>query len=136
LLYELSELRFSSSLIRLISWFLSNRKFRVMVEGELSTPRYKQAGAPTLYSLYINDAPQTPGVYLSPFADNTCIYTTDHKEGYVLDKLQRGLISMESWCERWNIRISEDETRVILFSHRRRPQTYRNDRHQGPKDIY
>jgi len=29
--------------------------------------------------------------------------TTDSKEGYVLRKLQCRLISMESWCERWNI---------------------------------
>jgi hypothetical protein len=28
---------------------------------------------------------------------------------------------MESWCERWNIKINEDKTRAIYFSHRRRP---------------
>jgi hypothetical protein len=38
LIYKLLELHFSSSLIKLISSFLYNRKFRVMVEGELSTP--------------------------------------------------------------------------------------------------
>jgi len=66
LLYKLSKFHFSSSLIKLISSFLSNRKFTVMVEDELSTPRDIKAGvtqgsvlAPTLYSLYINDTPQT-----------------------------------------------------------------------------
>jgi hypothetical protein len=39
LLYKLSELHFSSSLIKFIKSSLSNRKFRVMVEGELSTPQ-------------------------------------------------------------------------------------------------
>jgi hypothetical protein len=39
LLYKLSELHISSSLINLISSFLSNRKFTVMVAGELSMPR-------------------------------------------------------------------------------------------------
>jgi len=70
LLYKLSELHFSSTLIKLISSFLSNRKFGVMVEGEMSTPRAIQAGvlqgsvlSPTLYNLRINDTPQTPGVY-------------------------------------------------------------------------
>jgi len=75
----------------------------------------------TLYSLYINHIPQTPGIYLTLFADDTCIYTTDCKEGYVLTKLQRGLTSMESWCERWNLKINEDKTQAIYFSHRRRP---------------
>jgi hypothetical protein len=39
LLYKLSELKFSIRLIKLFSSFLSHRKFRVSVEGELSTPR-------------------------------------------------------------------------------------------------
>jgi len=46
LLYKLSELHFSSSLIKLISSFLSNRKFRFMVQGKLSTPRDIQAVVP------------------------------------------------------------------------------------------
>jgi hypothetical protein len=41
LLYKLSELKFSFSLIKIINSFLSQRKFRVSVEGELSTPREK-----------------------------------------------------------------------------------------------
>jgi hypothetical protein len=39
LLCELFKLHFSPSLIKLISSFLSNRKFRVMAEGQLTTPR-------------------------------------------------------------------------------------------------
>jgi hypothetical protein len=66
--------------------------FRVSVEGEMSAPRYMQAGvpqvsvlSPTLYNLYINDTPQTPGVNLAFFADDTCLlYMRDRKEGYVL----------------------------------------------------
>jgi hypothetical protein len=46
--------------------------------------------------VYINDTPQTPGVYLGLFADDTSIYATDRKEGYVLRKLQRGLSAIET----------------------------------------
>jgi hypothetical protein len=73
LLYTLSELKLSMSLIRLISSFLSQRKFRVSVEGEeMSMPRDIQAGLPqgstlsthcTIYIfvyiyIYINVTPQ------------------------------------------------------------------------------
>jgi hypothetical protein len=77
-------LEFSINLIKLISSFLSQRKFRVSVEGEMSPPREMQAGvpqgsvlSPTLYNIYINDTPQTPGVYLALFADDTCLYATE-----------------------------------------------------------
>jgi hypothetical protein len=131
--YKLSKLEFSAGIIKLISSFLSNRKFRVSVEGEMSTstPREIQAGvpqgsvlSPTLYSICKNDAPLGPGVHLALFADDTCIYTTHRKECYVLRKLQRGLTSVGSWCERWNIRINEDMTQAIYFSRRNRlPET-------------
>jgi hypothetical protein len=57
-LYKLSKLEFSIDLIQLISSFLSQRKFIVLVEGEMSSPREMQAGvpqgsilSPTLYNL-------------------------------------------------------------------------------------
>jgi hypothetical protein len=110
LIYKLSHFHFLFSLIKLISSLLSSRKFRFMIEGELSTPRNIQGGvpqgsvlSPILYNLCINDTPQTPRVYLALFADDMCLYSTDHEESYVLRKFQRGHTAMESWCERWNI---------------------------------
>jgi hypothetical protein len=44
LLYKLSKLQFSTSFIKHIGSFISQRKFRVTEEGEMSTPRYMQAG--------------------------------------------------------------------------------------------
>jgi hypothetical protein len=90
------------------------------------TPREMQAGvpqgsvlSPTLFNLYINDAPQPHGVHMALFADDTCLYATDRKEGFIVRKLQRGLTSMETWCERWNIKINEDKIQGVYFSHNR-----------------
>jgi hypothetical protein len=44
--YILPKLDFSKSLIKLISSFLSQRKFRVSIEGEMPTPNEMQAEAP------------------------------------------------------------------------------------------
>jgi hypothetical protein len=127
LLYKLSKLKFPTSLIKLNSSFLSQRTFRVSVEGEISTPREIQVWTPqgsfpcpTLYIIYINGVPQTPGAYLAFFTD-TCPCATERKEGYVLRKLQRGLSSIETWCERWNIKASKEKTQAIYFTHRLRP---------------
>jgi hypothetical protein len=79
-------------LIKLIGSLLSQRKFKVSVEGEISTPRVMKAGmpqgsvlSPTLFNMYINDAPQTHGVHLTLFADDTCLYVTDRKECLLLE---------------------------------------------------
>jgi hypothetical protein len=63
--------------------------------------------------MYINDASQTPDVHLALFADDTCMYASDRKEGFVGRKILRGLSSMETWCERWNIKINKDKTQGI-----------------------
>jgi hypothetical protein len=144
LLYKLSKLNFPTNLIKRISSFLSQRKFWVSVEGEVSTPRYMQAGvpqgsvlSPTLYNLYINDTPHISSVNLALFADDTCLYATDRKEGYVLRKIQRGLDSMAAWCERWNIKINEDKTRAIYYCHRRGPHNSQTpEAHTGPRIAY
>jgi hypothetical protein len=44
--------------------------------------------------------PKTHGVHTALFADDKCLYVTDRKEGFVVRNLQRGLNSMETWCER------------------------------------
>jgi hypothetical protein len=93
----------------------------------MSAAREMQAGvsqgsvlSPTLYNIYINDTPQKPGVHLALFSDDTCLYASECKEGYVLRTLQRGLDAIEKWCEQWNIKINEEKTQAIYVSHRRR----------------
>jgi hypothetical protein len=132
LLYKMTKFDFSTRLIQLISSFLSERKFRDSVEGEMFTPRDMQAGvphgsvlSPTLYNIYVNDLPQPQGVHYALFADDTCLYATDRIQGFILRNLQRGLSSIEAWCERRSIKINEDKTQGSYFSHRRRPPVSR-----------
>jgi hypothetical protein len=77
--------------------------------------------SPTLFNMYINDTPQTIGVHLALFADDTCLYATERKEGYVLRKLQHGLNSMAEWSKCCNIKTNEDKTQAIYFSYGIRP---------------
>jgi hypothetical protein len=76
---KLSELQFSANLLKLIASFSANRRFKVSVEDDLSSPRNIAAGvpqgpvlAPGLYSLYINDASATHEIHLALFAEDTC----------------------------------------------------------------
>jgi hypothetical protein len=70
LLYKLSKLKFSISLIKLISSLHSQRKFRVSVKGEMSTSRAILATvpqgpvlSPTLYNIDTNDLLPPPNTW-------------------------------------------------------------------------
>jgi hypothetical protein len=101
LVYQFSKLEFSTSIIKLIASFRTDRKFKVLVEGEFFTPRKIAADvrqgsvlAPVLYSLYTNDTPAAPRTHLALFADDTYIQETEKQERRVLCKLQRGLTAV------------------------------------------
>jgi hypothetical protein len=100
---KLPQLELSISLIKLITSFLANRKFKASVEGEFPAHREILAEVPEgsvlallLYSLYINDATAATGTHLALFVDHTCIYATEKHERRVLSKWQRGLIAVKS----------------------------------------
>jgi hypothetical protein len=93
-LYKLSKLEFSKSLTKLIGSFPSQCKFRVSVEGVMSTLREMQAGVPkgsvlsrTLFNLYMNDAPQSNGVHLTLFEDDAFLYATNRKDSFIVRKI-------------------------------------------------
>jgi hypothetical protein len=125
----LSILEFSTNLIKLIASSLTDKKFKILVEGDLFMPKKKGEGFPAssildavLYSLYINDVLAAPGTHLALWTDDTNIrvYETEKHESIALRKLQRELIATNSWCERRNIKINGGETQAIYFSTRPR----------------
>jgi hypothetical protein len=80
LLYELSKLKFSTSLIKVISSSVA-AKTQSLERSQISTPRCMQTGvpqgsvlSPTPYNLYVNDTSQTIGLNLALFVDVTCLY--------------------------------------------------------------
>jgi hypothetical protein len=95
LLYRLSELKFSTSLIKLIASIFTNRKL-VLVE-EFSTLRNIAAGvpqctvlAPILYSLHIT---------MTPRHMNIAFYAN---------------CNVNSWCERWNVKVNERKLKLPI----------------------
>jgi hypothetical protein len=91
----------SRSLNKLIASFLTDRKFKILVECEFSMQRKIAAGvsrgsvlAPVLYSLYISYSPTTLGTHLAPFADDACTYATEKHARLVLYKFQRCLTTV------------------------------------------
>jgi len=102
------------------SFLIGSSEFRLKVKC-LRPKKYSQGYQrapfcpPTLHNLYINDAPETSGIFLALFAGDTCLYTTDRKECHVLRMMQHGITSLESWCEKLNKKSTMVTHRASIF---------------------
>jgi hypothetical protein len=92
LLYKLSKLKILISLIKLINFFFlrknwkSRSKVKCLRQGIYKQGCHKVPSCPHILQ-YIYDTPQIPGVYLGPFADDTCIHI------YVTDRAKKVMFS-------------------------------------------
>jgi hypothetical protein len=95
LLYKGSKFEYSTSLIKFISSYLSQRKCSVPVEGKMSMLREMRAGvpqgsvlSPTLYNMYINDVPpRNTWCLLSPVCRRHLSVSDRWKGGFCCQKI-------------------------------------------------
>ncbi|GFU75266.1 RNA-directed DNA polymerase from mobile element jockey, partial [Trichonephila clavipes] len=111
LLIKLIRLDFPAPLIKSIHSFLSHRSFRVRVDRILSSPRPIRSGlpqgslsSPLLFTLYVNDIPQTDSSHLAMFADDTAVISQNKRFSVVISNLQHYISSLELWLNDWKIK--------------------------------
>jgi hypothetical protein len=123
LLYRLSKFKSSSSLIKLLSSFLSQRNFITSVNGEMSTPREMEAGVPqgsvlppTLYNMYTNDVPPNIWCLPSPLCRRHLSVRDRSKREFCFQKISaRSQLNGDLFWE-LDIKINKDKTQGIYFS--------------------
>ncbi|KAH8394038.1 hypothetical protein KR200_008515, partial [Drosophila serrata] len=101
-------------LFEMVRSFLSERTFKVVQDGTLSSLRPIKGGVPqgsvlgpTLYSLFTHDMPKSTGhdqnSMLATFADDTAVLSRSNCIYDATDMLQLYLKRFENWACRWNI---------------------------------
>jgi hypothetical protein len=112
------KLNFSFNIIK-SSLFISDRKFWFK-ENCPHLAKYKQGCQRVLscppYFITCMLIMHLSSTYLPCPLQMTPVYVTDHKECYFMRNLHRSLTSLELWCERWNVKTTEDKTHVIYLS--------------------
>ena len=85
----------SGQIFGLISFFLSNRRLRVVLDGKSSQEYPVNAGVPqgsilgpTLFLLYINDLPDDIICNIAIYADDTTLYSKCHQPTYLWQQLE------------------------------------------------
>ncbi|GBO23086.1 RNA-directed DNA polymerase from mobile element jockey [Araneus ventricosus] len=131
LIHKLINYNIPHYLIKIFHSYLTNRKFAVKVNNELSQNKIINAGVaqgskigPDLFALFINDIPKQFNTILSIFADDTAILARNKNHNYVQLALNRHLKTLEDWFTKWKIQINTDKTEAVMFSHAIKPPSH------------
>ena len=125
LLSKLIDSKLPGRYVHLIRSYLTKRTFRVTVGSEQSTPRPIEAGVPqgsvvgpTLFNVYINDAPKSNCAEIGINADDTVIYSRSRSCQIVERNLQQSLDMLEEWYTKWRVKINVTKSEAIMFTQR------------------
>ena len=99
--------------------------FVVKIECFLSPKVYPRAGAPQgsnlsplLFLIFVNDMPNPSHhqANKSQFADDAGQWAVSKNIKLAEEYLQRDLVKLARWCDKWRINLNSDKTKVITFS--------------------
>ena len=139
LLYKLESLGVRGSLLKWFESYLSNRKQRVVVDGQTSSWCTIEAGVPQgsvlgplLFLIYINDI--TMNIHSDKsncllYADDTSLFDIVENPNDSADKFNHDLEEMHSWAKTWLVTINPTNT----FSAKRTKQQHPDLFYDGKK---
>ena len=129
LIYKLRQYGFTGNLLALLTDFLSNRKQRVVLNGQHSSWADIKAGVPQgsilgplLFLVYINDL--TENLHSNPklFADDTSLFSIVADEALSNSYLNDDLKKINDWAYKWKMSFNPDSTKPaheVVFSRKK-----------------
>lgn len=126
LLSKLINYDFPPYTIHLLKSYITDRKFQVTINNELSFPRTIVAGVPqgsvlgpVLFNLYINDIPKSNNTKLSLFADDTALITSSWRLSAIVNNLNTTVHKIFKFFVKWRLKLNELKTEFIILTKRR-----------------
>ncbi|MEW8544911.1 MAG: reverse transcriptase family protein [Candidatus Thiodiazotropha sp.] len=123
LIHKLSNIGFSDRIIQWFSSYLSDRKQRVVIEGQASEWAFVQAGVPQgsilgplLFLLYINDIVSDIGCSIRLFADDTSLYIVVDSPQTAANTLNNDLCTISNWANNWLVDFNASKTISMIIS--------------------
>ena len=110
-----------SQIVNWIQDFLSKRKQRVVLKGNISSELPVTSGVPqgsvlgpTLFLVYINDLPSAVNCKVSLYADDTLLYQQVDSSSDAL-AFQDNIDALHQWSRNWNMPFNETKCHAISF---------------------
>ena len=111
---------------RLLKWFidyLSNRKQRVVLEGQFSEWKNVKAGVPQgsilgplLFLIFINDIAELINTNIRLFADDTSVYLVIRNTVNDAIRLNLDLQTIHAWSKTWLVDFNPSKTLTMIIS--------------------
>ena len=131
LLYKLKCYGVEGDLYNILDNYLTNRKQKVVLNGQSSSWLGVNAGVPQgsvlgplLFLIYINDLPDLIVSDAKLFADDTSIFSTVVDESRSSVVLNNDLTAVKNWAFQWKMAFNPDPNKQateVVFSHKRNP---------------
>ena len=124
LMHKIEEIGIRGKLANWIRDFLTDRSFRVEINGCLSQKYGLENGtpqgsviSPILFLLMINDFPSTvTSTETSLFADDSAIWRSGRNMENIQKQLQLDIDKIKKWCDTWGFKLNKEKTVSIVFS--------------------
>ncbi len=123
LLHKLQTLGISGSLLEWFRGYLTNRKQRVVLNGQASSWQYTNAGVPQgsilgplLFLVFINDLVDSLITNPYLFADDTSLLEIIDNVVESSIRLNTDLLSLQDWASQWRVTFNELKSVYMVFS--------------------
>ena len=128
LLHKLSSVGFKGTVLRWLSSYLSERRQRVVLNGQASEWAVVEAGVPQgsilgplLFLLYINDIVNEIRSNIRLFADDTSLYIIVDTPDNAAEIINTDLHSIYRWLEEWLVDFNASKTFTMTVSRKLNP---------------
>ena len=132
---KLKSLGINGEVLRWIETFLSGRRHRVSIDGELSDWVYVKSGipqgsvlGPILFVVFINDMPRVSNNCCKLFADDAKIYSAIHSEDDTVS-LQNDINSLVEWSTLWQLPYNIEKCKCMHIGRKSTAHSYQMNDH-------
>ena len=129
LIFKLKQLGIGGAFLNIIIEFLTDRKQRVVVDGQCSEYRNAMSGVPQgsilgplLFILYTSDMWSGLENKLVAYADDATLIapvTSPLMRPVVAESLNRDLAKISAWCKMWGMKMNPTKTQCMIVSRSR-----------------
>ena len=131
LLYKLQTLGLKDPLLSWFRSYLTDRKQRVVIDGQTSSWSNTEAGVPQgsvlgplLFLIYINDIGVDIVSNCFLYADDTSLFDITDDPTSSASKLNLDLDKISQWCKQWLMELNPSKCESITFSRKLSGQTH------------